>query len=47
MMPTPDLVIDSNYVIIEGYRIDRPSRISVLQWLTVWERTRRMWEESH
>jgi hypothetical protein len=47
MMPSPGLVIDMDYVIIEGVRINRPRRMSRLQWLRIWERTQLTWDKSH
>lgn len=47
MIPAPDLVIDKDYVILEGVQVNRPRRISVLQWLRAWERVQAMWEKSH
>jgi hypothetical protein len=46
MMPAPDLIIDMDYVIVEGIRINRPSRMSIMQWLDLWERTQVTWDRS-
>jgi hypothetical protein len=35
--------IEMDYVIIEKVRIDRPSRISRMQWLELWELAMRVW----
>jgi hypothetical protein len=32
----PSVVVDRNYVLIEGVRVDRPSRIAISQWLNYW-----------
>ena len=34
---TPNIDIRPNYVIIEGIRIERPTRLSPSQWLRFWE----------
>lgn len=32
-----EIVIDRNYVIIEGVKIERPTRVAPSQWLWFWE----------
>lgn len=33
----PSILIDRNYIIVEGIKIPRPSRMSPDQWLSYWE----------
>jgi hypothetical protein len=33
----PNIIVDANYIIIEGVRIERPSRIAPSHWLAYWE----------
>jgi hypothetical protein len=42
-MAIPDIEIYMDCVILEKVRINRPSRMSVGQWLYYWERTRDAW----
>lgn len=36
MNPWVEVILHRNYVIIAGQRLNRPSRISVMQWLDFW-----------
>lgn len=37
MNPDTEVVIYRDHVVVFGQRINRPSRVSVMQWLQLWE----------
>ena len=36
--PHPEIDVWPDYVMIDGQRVNRPSRISAVQWTDYWER---------
>ncbi len=34
----PSVVVDTNYVVVCGVRVDRPSTIAPSQWLAYWSK---------
>ena len=32
-----EIIVYNDYVLIEGQRVNRPKRISVMRWLSYWE----------